>query len=50
MKKMIFIILVFLTSCSSTQISQKPTRREINKAMKYADWEYKLPQPKFTMR
>lgn len=50
MKKVIFIVLVFLTSCTSTQICHKPTKREINKAMRYADWEYKIPQPKFTMR
>jgi len=38
---MVLIVLVVLTSCSSRRtICKTPTKREINKAMKYSDWRY----------
>lgn len=39
-----YIILLFiLTSCCTRQIAHTPTRREINKAMKYSTSQYIQP-------
>jgi Na+-translocating ferredoxin:NAD+ oxidoreductase RnfG subunit len=44
MKKLIIILLVF-NSCSINKVANinKPTKKDIKKAMKYAKWEYKMP-------
>jgi len=41
MKKLLFILII-LSSCRATKIRNihTPTKREINKAMKYSSWEY----------
>ncbi len=42
----LFFILVILSlfSCTSSKISSKPTKREINRAMKYSTSNYYLPR------
>lgn len=41
------VLFIALTSCSSTSsICHKPSKREINKAMKHSSWEYSLPEVK----
>jgi hypothetical protein len=37
------IIATSLSSCSTRKIYKKPTRREINRAMRNTPWEYKQP-------
>jgi len=37
------LVTASLSSCSP-KIYNKPTRREINKAMRYSTWEYEQPR------
>ena len=53
MKKVMLILLVGLCSCNKYyhkyhygSFYSKPTKREINKAMKVADWYYQQPNVK----
>jgi len=53
MKKLMLILLVGLCSCNKYyhkyhygSFYSKPTKREINKAMKVADWYYQQPNVK----
>jgi len=40
------IFMALLASMFSCTVSQKPSRREINRAMKYSSWEYEMPRYK----
>lgn len=40
------IILVSFSSCGYQKICSTPTKREINRAMKYSDWRYIMPNVK----
>jgi hypothetical protein len=44
----ILLLLVTISSCSTSRVPNihKPTKREINKAMKLSDGEYKQPRMK----
>ena len=46
--KIVFAIIFMglLSSMFSCTKSCHPTRREINKAMKYSSWEYEMPKVK----
>jgi hypothetical protein len=47
MKYLILIALIITTaSCSMRSIAHTPTRREINRAMKYSTWQYEMPRVK----
>lgn len=53
MKKVMLILLVGLCSCNRYyhkyhygSFYSKPTKREINKAMKISDWMYEQPKVK----
>ena len=39
----LLIMLLSMVSCTSSRISSKPTRREMNRAMKYSTSDYKMP-------
>jgi len=45
MKQLIAIILVAATvsSCSTSNLAHKPSKREIRRAMSYSTWEYAQP-------
>ena len=49
MKKVLlttFVIISLLSGCTTNKIYSKPTRRQINKGMSYADWRYIMPSIK----